>query len=102
VTSNLNIKKVTNFRRILLDTGDPDVLEYQNNLKEVLQKENAQIESIVVTHWHHDHIGGVPDVFKLGSPCKVIKFERKEDGKTIPVTYVGDGEEIKTEGATLK
>lgn len=50
-------------RRILLDTGDKDVAQYQKSLKEVLQSEQVDIEHIVITHWHHDHIGGVEDIF---------------------------------------
>lgn len=51
------------FRRILLDTGDKDVPEYQKHLAEVVQSEKVDIEHIVVTHWHHDHIGGVENLY---------------------------------------
>lgn len=37
--------------------------EYQEHLAEVVQSEQVNIEHIVVTHWHHDHIGGVEDLF---------------------------------------
>lgn len=49
-------------RRILLDTGDASVPEYIYNLSKVLKEENCDIEQIVLTHWHHDHIGGLSDV----------------------------------------
>lgn len=51
------------FSRILLDTGDKNVSEYQKNLKDVVQTEQVNIEHIVLTHWHHDHIGGVEDLY---------------------------------------
>lgn len=51
------------FSRILLDTGDKDVSEYQKSLSEVVQSEQVNIEHIVLTHWHHDHIGGVENLY---------------------------------------
>lgn len=32
------------------------------HLKKVLQGQKAFISDIILTHWHHDHIGGVNDV----------------------------------------
>lgn len=49
--------------RILLDTGDKDIKEYQEHLSNVVTSEKVNIEHIVVTHWHHDHIGGVEDLY---------------------------------------
>lgn len=49
-------------RRILIDAGDANVPEYVQHLKTVLHQENATINNIIITHWHHDHIGGVQDV----------------------------------------
>lgn len=47
-------------RRILIDSGDEDTSkDYLKLLHDVLVSENATIEHLVVTHWHHDHIGGV-------------------------------------------
>lgn len=51
------------FSRILVDTGDKDISDYQKNLAEVVQAEQVNIEHIVVTHWHHDHIGGVENLY---------------------------------------
>jgi len=45
-----------------LDAGEPDDLHYIKRLDDVLKEENIDLEHIVVTHWHHDHIGGVHNV----------------------------------------
>lgn len=50
--------------RILLDTGDSNHPEYIEHLSSVLRSENASITAILLTHWHHDHIGGVGDVVR--------------------------------------
>jgi glyoxylase-like metal-dependent hydrolase (beta-lactamase superfamily II) len=39
-----------------LDAGEPDDLHYIKRLDEVLKEENIDLEHIVFTHWHHDHI----------------------------------------------
>lgn len=65
-------------RRLLLDTGEEGKSEYITNLKRVLQEEEATLEHIIITHWHHDHIGGVKDVLKhvgSGISSKVLKYE---------------------------
>lgn len=49
-------------RRILCDTGESNKPEYIQSLNEVLREEKAIISDIIITHWHHDHIGGVEDV----------------------------------------
>lgn len=45
-----------------MDAGEPDDLHYIKRLDEVLKEENIDLEHIVVTHWHNDHIGGVHNV----------------------------------------
>lgn len=95
------------FRRVLLDAGDANVSEYTSNLKQVLENENAVIQKIVVSHWHHDHIGGVQDVIKLNGSCEVVKLKRpdilKEPSDAYePISFIGNGGWITTEGANLK
>ncbi|KAK0337271.1 hypothetical protein LTS02_010314 [Friedmanniomyces endolithicus] len=65
-------------RKILLDTGEGNDI-WPQTLKEALESETAsvgeavKIETILLTHWHPDHIGGVPDVLNLFPHAKVYK-----------------------------
>lgn len=70
---------------ILVDTGEGKE-GYIEQLKTILLGKDARvgpskrvITDIVLTHWHHDHIGGLPSVLKLlqsinNKPPKVHKF----------------------------
>ncbi|XP_073835342.1 beta-lactamase-like protein 2 homolog isoform X2 [Musca autumnalis] len=81
----------TGKRRILIDTGDPDIPEYIKHLSGVLKEEKATIGTILLTHWHHDHVGGVKDVLKtcadkvnLHKDCQVFKFPRTDAEDVCP------------------
>uniref|UniRef100_A0AC35TNY7 Lactamase_B domain-containing protein n=1 Tax=Rhabditophanes sp. KR3021 TaxID=114890 RepID=A0AC35TNY7_9BILA len=91
-------------KKILIDTGDHGVSKYIECLKEALK--GNQIESIIITHWHDDHVGGIPDVLKLSnSTIPIYKMKRQdkvEEVKNSLYQYVDDGFIVKTEGATLK
>lgn len=99
----------TGKNRILLDAGDKDIPEYQKHLSEVVQTEQINIEHIVITHWHHDHIGGVENIYgSIAKQPKVWKHRRSEEDsednelpRTIPVNWLTDGQEIKVDGATM-
>ncbi|KAH3802231.1 endoribonuclease LACTB2-like [Dreissena polymorpha] len=95
-------------KRILIDTGDSDKPEYISNLKKVLKEHCCGIQEIIVTHWHEDHVGGVPDIHKniLTESVRVSKFKRfeQQDEPISPVeyTFVENKHIFNTEGATLR
>lgn len=95
-----------------MDTGDLDKSLFIENLKNVLQSENASIETILLTHWHHDHIGGVKDVLSIldtNSNCKVWKYPRvdapdtyDEIPKSVELHKLTNGQEFTVDGASVK
>lgn len=67
--------------RILLDAGDANVGDYISHLKRVIVDERILINDIIISHWHHDHLGGVDDVLDAienRNTCKVWKFPRTD------------------------
>lgn len=96
----------TGKKRVLLDVGEPHNAEYISSLVSVLKHHNTTINQIVISHWHHDHIGGLKEVLScLHEPVNVFKIPRldKEDDP-LPECYntLNHHDEIKTEGATLR
>ncbi|MGE0820756.1 MAG: MBL fold metallo-hydrolase [Candidatus Binatia bacterium] len=95
----------TGTRPILLDTGiGLDV--YDPLLKQGLAetKRANELQEIVLTHVHQDHIGGVPHVHAMFGDLKVSKkaWPGKDEAYHFPLTYIEDGTKIETDGATLR
>lgn len=99
----------TGKKRVLLDTGNPGVGEYIELLKSFLKENQCILQNIIVSHWHYDHVGGIPDIVREIKPgCDILKLPRTCDdevtpeGQNIKFSYLNDGDVIATEGATLK
>jgi ribonuclease/clavin/mitogillin len=103
--------------RLLLDTGDGGP-GYLPLLRAAMQSSGcAGIEGIVISHWHHDHLGGVRQVQQaLGPDIPVYKYmpEQPEEAyggegsKSVPemwpldkFTPLVDKQRVATQGATL-
>jgi len=105
-------------RRILIDTGEPQIVAYQQTLQNFIQRENIEICSIICTHWHMDHVGGISEILTKvlmksdASTVPIYKFPRQNNSETaekIPgsedkftYSYLKDGEKIFADGATLR
>jgi ribonuclease/clavin/mitogillin len=95
--------------RILIDTAEGKS-EWRDSLKQVLQDEKASIETVLLTHWHHDHVGGVQHVQELqGGGVEVKKFVspsstsgKHEERGSEDWGVIGDGEVFSCEGVRLR
>ncbi|XP_018329655.1 endoribonuclease LACTB2 [Agrilus planipennis] len=98
----------TGKRRILIDTGDANVPQYLNHLQSVLHDEGIDISHILISHWHHDHMGGVKDVLELQEKSGVSlvwKYPGNKEEISNDATkfhYLKDGQEFHVEGATVR
>ncbi|XP_022669042.1 endoribonuclease LACTB2-like isoform X2 [Varroa destructor] len=97
----------TGRNRVLVDTSSSDYPEYVQSLKIALDELQVQIEKVIVTHWHHDHVGGIVDLMREGvvntaTPISKIPFPLKDDPTGLKFTPLSDGQKITVEGATLQ
>lgn len=106
----------TGSKRILIDTGS-GLRSFRVLLNQVLTNNEAEVESIIITHHHIDHIGGVKSILK--SPLNnstsisnvmiymtgigpVWRDYTVKGGKNFEYCSLRDGQIIRTEGATLE
>lgn len=70
---------------ILLDTGEGEA-EYTPLLESTLKgwpKGPAYIRDIIISHWHHDHVNGLPEVLKLSKNPRIWKFPSDDHSDTV-------------------
>ncbi|MGE0680602.1 MAG: MBL fold metallo-hydrolase [Candidatus Binatia bacterium] len=92
-------------RPILLDTGIG--LEVYDPLLEkglAETKSAHELQEIILTHVHQDHIGGAARVRARFGDLKVSKkaWPGKDEAYDLPLTYIEDNARIETDGATLR
>lgn len=85
----------TGSRRILIDTGEGKPA-WLSSLKATLERENATVESALITHWHGDHVGGIPDLLKVWPNASIYKNTPDEGMQDIK-----DGQVFAAQGVTL-
>lgn len=91
----------TGSQRILIDTGEGYPV-WAERLRQVLAEENARVSTVLLTHWHHDHVGGVAQVRELQPDVDVRKFVSPSGQGDAGWRAIEDGEVISCEGARLK
>jgi glyoxylase-like metal-dependent hydrolase (beta-lactamase superfamily II) len=92
-------------RPILLDAGQ-GVAEYPAAREAGLREHSggAGLQSVVVTHAHIDHLGGVAQVLERFGDLEVVKmpWPDRDTQSPVPVKAIGHGAVIHAEGATLR
>lgn len=93
----------TGRRRLLLDTGQ-GIDSYDDLLAAALAEhgEGAELERIVLTHAHPDHIGGVENVRARHGAMPLAKMPLPASDRGFEVETLADGDIVEVEGATLE
>ncbi|KAH8791649.1 metallo-beta-lactamase superfamily protein [Hyaloscypha finlandica] len=86
----------TGQQRLLIDTGEGKP-SWIASLKDTLSKENATIGKAIITHWHHDHTGGIKHLLEH-SPDAIIYKHQPSDGQQD----IQDGQRFQVDGASLR
>lgn len=124
----------TGSSRFLIDagSGEDHAAAYLKHLVEAMKRVSCEsLKGIIITHWHHDHIGGVPSILEHFSKnpsaanafadIPVYKFIPTEEEALIgssensaaarnpydfypkeKIIPVSDGQRLTCEGATLR
>ncbi len=94
----------TGRRRILLDTGQGRDA-YLPVLDSALERAGCEeIQEIVLTHAHEDHVGGLRSVIERHGGMRISKQPAADgdDRLGFEITPIGEGSVVRTEGATLR
>ncbi|KAF1362584.1 Metallo-hydrolase/oxidoreductase [Lizonia empirigonia] len=86
----------TGAKRLLIDTGEGKE-QWIQSIKSTLAQQNIAIDKVLLSHWHPDHVQGVPHLLKHSPDTKVHK--KDSDGEWLDIA---DGQRFETEGATLR
>jgi len=93
--------------RTLIDAGQDGFPEYINNLSNLLKEQKVRIKDLIITHWHRDHIGALPEIDSIidGDKPTVHKFRRTDDDEVpagMGFQELRDNQTFSVEGATLR
>ncbi|KAK9721094.1 hypothetical protein K7432_003698 [Basidiobolus ranarum] len=93
--------------KLLIDTGGGKP-GYSRALTTALEELNvARINGILLTHWHHDHVKGIPSVLDvckqrhMEDPPLYKRLNPERDDKELKFNNIEDGQIFSVEGATL-
>ncbi|SLM39056.1 beta lactamase [Lasallia pustulata] len=88
----------TGHHRIIVDTsgGEPAWAEL---IASTLKSMDISLSHVLLTHWHGDHTGGVPDLLRLYPHLKDSIYKNEPDKGQQNIT---DGQIFRVEGATVR
>ena len=89
----------TGSERLLIDTGQ-GIPSYKTILQSVLQSERCSVRTVLLTHWHRDHVGGIDQVTELSSD--VIFYKHNPTNEDTDYSQILDGDKFIVEGAKVK
>ncbi|KAG5927476.1 hypothetical protein E4U53_002861 [Claviceps sorghi] len=88
----------TGKRRLIVDTSGGE-LAWAELLASTLRSLNLQLCHVLLTHWHGDHTGGVPDLLRLYPHLEKEVYKNDPDSRQRDIV---DGQVFRVEGATVR
>ncbi|KAJ4384653.1 hypothetical protein N0V86_000253 [Didymella sp. IMI 355093] len=88
----------TGSKRLLIDTGEGKEA-WIESIKSTLSEHKITIDKALLSHWHPDHVLGIPDLLSHSPNTQV--FKNQSDGNE-DWHEISDGQTFSTEGATLR
>ncbi|KEY64766.1 hypothetical protein S7711_05416 [Stachybotrys chartarum IBT 7711] len=85
----------TGRRRILIDTGEGRPA-WLASLTATLKEENATVDTVLISHWHHDHVGGIADLVGISPEATIYKNDPGPGHAPL-----SDGQVFRADGVTL-
>lgn len=82
-------------RRILIDTGEGRPA-WIASLRSTLEREKATVETVLISHGHRDHIGGIHDLLCTVPAAKIYKHTPEVGQRALK-----DGQKFQVDGATV-
>lgn len=88
----------TGHERIMVDTGGGET-EWAELIDRTVKSMNIKISHVLLTHWHGDHTGGVPDLLRLYPHLHDSIYKHTPDSGQQPIE---DEQRFCVEGATVR
>ncbi|KAI1350361.1 Metallo-hydrolase/oxidoreductase [Xylaria sp. FL0043] len=84
--------------RLIIDTGQ-GIPEWADLVSSTLSDSKTELSRVLLTHWHGDHTGGVPDLVRIYPKLanSIYKHTPSKGQRAIV-----DGQVFKVEGATVR
>jgi glyoxylase-like metal-dependent hydrolase (beta-lactamase superfamily II) len=88
----------TGSERLLVDTAQ-GFKEWADLIYTTLDEHGITLSHVLLTHWHGDHTGGVPDLIRLYPHLTQSIYKHSPTEGQRPLV---DGEKVTVEGATIR
>ncbi|POS77647.1 metallo-beta-lactamase superfamily protein [Diaporthe helianthi] len=84
--------------RLLIDTAQ-GIPEWADIIAKTLRELGITLSHVLLTHWHGDHTGGVPDLLRLYPHLSEAIYKNSPARDQLPIL---DGQLFEVEGATIR
>lgn len=84
--------------KILIDTGEGQP-EWAENIAQVIDENDLEVSTVLITHWHGDHTGGIADLIAMDPELAGRIYKNDPDSGQ---NDIHDGQIFSVEGASIR